>query len=119
MGSDSTVCGDRMILPKDEELHIYSKGSAPNGHCTMLLHSMEDTTPQCPYKAFCVALTSKMMSSCSAKLFLTGTSFAEAGTNSKVGILKKLSFLLPHNDRGSVTILVCPTDKCGPRTHTL
>ncbi|XP_052082183.1 uncharacterized protein LOC127719876 [Mytilus californianus] len=83
MGSGSTSCGKSIILPKEDRLSIYSKGNAKGGFCSILLHAMEDTSADCPYRSFCVAVTQMSMSSCSAKIFLTGTSYDVIGIKSK------------------------------------
>ena len=83
LGSSSTACGTQMILAKNEQLNVYSTGGAPNGYCSVLIHAMNEVTSDCPYTAFCVAVVQNSMNQCSAKVFLTGTSFDVTGSNSK------------------------------------
>ncbi|CAG2245085.1 unnamed protein product [Mytilus edulis] len=84
MGSGSTNCGQKpIIMAKEEKLSIHSKGNAKDGFCSIVLHAMEDTSANCPYRSFCVAVNQMTMSSCSAKIFLTGTSYDVLGIKSK------------------------------------
>lgn len=83
LGSSSTICGTKMEVPKEEELRVYSNGGAPRGMCSIVLNAQDDTTPQCPYRAFCILIVNKKMNSCASKVILTGTSYKGAGLNTR------------------------------------
>lgn len=84
MGSGSTLCGEAKFVKREDKINIFSKGSAKDGVCTFVANAMDDTTDECPYRAFCVAVTSSSLSNCVAKVFLTGTSYDLTGQNTKV-----------------------------------